>query len=43
MKASVVAVGGDRRIPVSGKLNDRDVETYELVEGNEGGVMLRGE
>ena len=31
--ASVVAVGGDRRMPVFGRLNDRGVESYEVEEG----------
>ena len=30
---SVVAVGGDIRIPVFGRLNDIGVESYEVEEG----------
>ena len=33
VQASVVAVGGDRRMPVFGRLNDRGVESYEVEEG----------
>ena len=32
VQASVVAVGGDRRMPVFGRLNDRGVESYEMDE-----------
>ena len=28
VQASVVAVGGDRRMPVFGRLNDRGVKSY---------------
>ena len=30
VQASVVAVGGDRRMAVFGRLNDRGVESYEM-------------
>ena len=33
VRPSVVAVGGDRRMPVFGKLNDRGVESYEVEDG----------
>ena len=33
VQASVVAVGGDRRMPLFGRLNDRGVESYEVEEG----------
>ena len=33
VEASVVAVDGDKRMPVFGRLNDRGVENYEVEEG----------
>ena len=33
VQASVVVIGGDRRMPVFGRLNDRAVESYEVDEG----------
>ena len=33
LQVSVVAVGGDRRMPVFGRLNDRGVESCEVEEG----------
>ena len=33
VQASVVAVGGDRRMPVIGRLNVRGVESNEVEEG----------
>ena len=33
VQASVVFVGGDRRTPVFGRLNDKGVESYEVEEG----------
>ena len=33
MQAIVVAVGGDRRMAVFGRLNDRGVKSYEVEEG----------
>ena len=32
VQASVVAVGGDRRMPVFGRLIDRGFESYEVEE-----------
>ena len=33
VKTNIVAVGGDRRMPVFGRLNDREVESCEVEEG----------
>ena len=33
VQASVVVVGGDRKMPVFGRLNDRGVGSYEVEEG----------
>ena len=33
VQESILAVGGDRRMPVFGRLNDRGVESYEVGEG----------
>ena len=32
VQANVVAIGGDRRMPMFGRLNDRVVESYEVEE-----------
>ena len=33
IQATIAAIGGDRRMPVFGRLNDGGVESYEVEEG----------